>query len=360
MDFRLNVPPQPLVLLERMASVFETVGRQSDFADRLSYGSTAGRPEDREAAAVWLSRRLPGISADDVVICAGGASLLAALVTTFSKAGDTIVAEEQTYPGIRAVCRHFGRSLIGVPMDEEGIIPAALADVCQRLRPRILYCTPTIQNPTTATMSAIRRSEIAKVVEEFDLIILEDDAYGMLPTKSPPPLATFAPGRTFSMASLSKCITPSLRIAYCVGPESLRPEMTEGVRVVTFLASQLLAGIATQLIRDGSAQAILEAVRSESVARQAIAREVFAGEQIAAHSEGPHLWLSLPGKWQIPELGAYLRANGVTAKGDGFAIDGQCPSALRVGLGPPRTREELTIGLEIIADTLRQGLFRLK
>ena len=136
--------------------------------------------------------------------------------------------------------------------------------------------------------------------------------------------------------------------------------MTEGVRVVTFLASQLMAGIATQLIRDGSAQVILEAIRSESVARQAIAREIFAGEQIAAHPEGPHLWLPLRGKWQIPELGAYLRANRVTAKGDGFAVDGEHPNALRVGLGTPRTRDDLAFGLKVIADALLQGRFRLE
>ncbi len=359
MDFRLNVPPQPLEISELMASALRTVSDRHDFLDRLTYGSTAGRFEDREAGALWLQPRLGGILADDVVICAGGASLLVALVTSFTGPGDTIVAEELTYPGIRAVSRHFGRPLVPVAMDEEGIVPAALADVCQRLRPKVLYCTPTIQNPTTATMSLERRSEIASVAEEFDLIILEDDAYGMLQTEVPPPLAKLAPDRTFYMASLSKCLAPGLRIAYCIGPDYLRAEMTEGVRVVTFLASQLMAGIATQLIEDGSAEAILAAIRSESVARQAIARRVLAGQQIAAHPEGPHLWLPLPGDWLIPELGTYLRTKGVTAKGDGFAVDGAHPNALRVGLGTPRTREELANGLEIIMDTLHQGRFRI-
>jgi DNA-binding transcriptional MocR family regulator len=359
MDFRLNVPPQPPELQEKLASAIESVLRRADFLERLTYGSTAGRPEDREAAAHWLRPRLSTVTADDIVICAGSASLLVALVTTFAKPGDVIVTEALTYPGIRAVARHFGMTLAGVPTDQQGIIPAALAEACERLRPRILYCTPTIQNPTTATMSAARRSEIARVAQAFDLTILEDDAYGMLPSAAPPPIAALAPERTFYLASLSKCVSPGLRIAYGVGPEGRRAEMTEGVRVVTFLASQLIAGVATQLIMEGSAQAILEAIRSESVARQAIAARILEGHEIAAHPEGPHLWLPLRGEWRIPELGSYLRENGVTAKGDGFAVDGQDPNALRVGLGTPSSQDELTIRLEFLSNALRDERLRV-
>src|SRR5205085_12234250 len=146
----------------------------------------------------------------------------------------------------------FGRPLVGVAMDEEGIIPSALVATCEKLRPRLLYCTPTIQNPTTASMSRQRRLEVAQIAEAFDLIVLEDDAYGMLPADPLPPIATFAPARTFYMASVSKSLSPALRIAYCVGPSGMRAEMTESVRVVTFLASQPMAAVATQLIDDGS------------------------------------------------------------------------------------------------------------
>lgn len=359
MELRLNVPPQPQVLHDRMASALGALQRRGDLADLLTYGSTAGSREDREAAALWLQPRLGSVSPDDVVICAGGASLLAALVTSFAAPGDTIVAEALTYPGIRAECRHFGLALVGAATDDEGIIPSALAEICQRNRPKILYCTPTIQNPTTATMSAERRSEIAAVAKEFDLIIFEDDAYGMLPVDAPPPIATFAPDRTFYMASLSKCISPGLRIAYCVGPESGKAQMTEGVRVVTFLAPRLMVGLASQLIGDGSALAILDAIRSECAARQAMARLILDGEQVAAKPEGPHLWLPLAGEWQIPELGAYLRANGLAAKGDGFAVDGAHPNALRVCLGAPQGLEDLVQGLEFLKNTLREQRMRI-
>ncbi len=354
MDLRLNMPPQHPVVQESIARALGELREQPDFPDLLDYGSTAGRREDREAAAFWLRARLTSVQPDDVVICAGGASLLVALLTTFSRPGDAVVTDTLTYPGIRAVCRHFERRLVGVPSDGEGILPDELARACERTAARLLYCTPTIHNPTTATMSPSRRAEIAAVAEAFDLVILEDDAYGLLPLDSPHPLATFAPQRTFYMASLSKCISPALRLAYCVGPESHRADMTEGVRVVTFLASKIMTALATSLIQDCSAHAILETIRSETAARHAIAREILDGWQFAGDEAGPHVWLSLPPGWDIPALGAYLRENGVAAKGDGFAVDGAHPDALRLALGTPATRDDLERGLLLLATTLRE------
>jgi len=359
MELRLNVPPQPALVQERVASALAAVRGRSDFSGLLTYDTTAGRPRDRELAAQWLRRLLGRVSADDVVIGAGGAAVLAGLVTTFTDPGDTIVTEALTYPGIRAVCRHFGRTLTGVATDGEGMIPVALAEACERLRPKLLYCTPTIQNPTTATMSQQRRAEIVAVARQFDLIVIEDDAYGMLPSEPLAPLATIAPERTYYIASLSKCLSPGLRIAYCAGPEAGRVEMTEGVRVVSFLASPLTVALASQLIEDGSAMAILDAIRSECAARQVIARQVFEGEAIAAHAHGPHLWLPLAGTWKIPELGEHLRANGVAAKGDGFAVDGEHPQALRACLGAAPSREALIRGLEFLKQTVREGPSRV-
>lgn len=361
MDLRMNVPPQPeaAALPDRVRSALATLQRRRDVLGLLSYGGSAGSLEDRRAGALWLRPLLGATDVENLVVCAGAASLLAALVTTFVRSGEAIVTEALAYPGIRAVCRHFGVPLFGVPLDGEGIIPSALAEACQRHRPKFLYCTPTIQNPTTATMSRGRRLEIAEVARQFDLTVFEDDAYALLPKEPSPPLASIIPDRTYYISSLSKCITPGLRIAFCVGPEASRAQMTEGVRVITLLAPPLTAAVASQWIDDGSASAIRDAVRTECVARQAIARRILGGETIAAHPAGPHLWLSLPGEWKIPEFGVHLRANGVAAKGDGFAVDGVHPNALRIGLGAPRTRDELVRGLEFLETALREESMRV-
>lgn len=357
MDLRLNLPPQPreAALPERIASAMRTLESRGDLADLLGYGSSVGSLRDRTAGVRWIEPLLGTVSPDDVLVCAGGASLLVALVTGIASPGASIVTEALTYPGIRAVCRHFGFPLFGVATDGKGMVPAALAEVCERVRPAILYCTPTIQNPTTATMCATRRSEIAAVAQRFELTILEDDAYGALRDPLVPPIASIAPERTYYMATLSKAVSPGLRIAYCVAPKDGRARLTEALRVVTLSASGPTAAIASQWIEDGSAWAIRDAVRSECAARQSLAREILDDERIEADPHGPHLWMPVSSEWDIPELGVYLRANGVAAKGDGFAVDGAHPNALRIALGAARDRNELAQSLHFLSKALRNG-----
>ena len=87
------------------------------------------------------------------------------------KPGDTLVTEHLTYPGLISVARMLGIKLIGVGMDDEGLLPDALSDVCQQHRVSALYCTPTIQNPTAAVMSVPRREAIAEVCRQHNLLM---------------------------------------------------------------------------------------------------------------------------------------------------------------------------------------------
>jgi len=117
--------------------------------------------------------------------------------------------------------------------------------------------------------------------------------------------------------------------------------------------------VATQLIEDGSAGEILNAIRAESIIRQTIARQMLEGLKIAAHPAGPHLWLSLQEQWRIPELGEVMRDRGVGAKGDGFAVDGVHPNALRVALGASSSSEQLTQDLATLRATLAEENLRI-
>jgi DNA-binding transcriptional MocR family regulator len=352
MELRLNVPPPAPSVGDAIQAAFTDLRAAPEFGYRLSYGTTAGRLGDRAAASRWLAPLLGATTPDEWVIAAGGAAASAAFASTYLKAGDAVVTEALTYPGIRAVSRHFGLRLLGAEIDGEGVVPSSLEAICRAHAPRALYCTPTIHNPTTATMSPVRRRQIVDVARRHDLMIFEDDAYGLLPRAPSVPLAVLAPERTFYLASLSKCLNPGLRIAFCRPPQAELATFTEGLRVLTFLAPQLLAGVAARLIDGGGADRILGELRSESEARYAIAETELAGWGGGGHPQGPHYWLPVGAGHDIPALGERLRADGIAAKGDGFAVENDHPAALRIALGAYAERADLTRALVRLRDIL--------
>jgi DNA-binding transcriptional MocR family regulator len=92
----------------------------------------------------------------------GGQHGLLCAMMALLRAGDTVVTEQMTYPGLITAARMLGIRLIGLEMDDEGVLPSALDEVCRNHRISALYCTPTIQNPTTAVLSVARREALVR------------------------------------------------------------------------------------------------------------------------------------------------------------------------------------------------------
>ncbi len=96
-------------------------------------------------------------------------------------------------------------------IDGHGVVPEALAAACQRHRPKAVYLTRTVHNPSIATVTPARRREIADVIGKANVTLIEDDAYGQLDPDAVP-IASLIPERSYLAASLSKCIVPGLRV----------------------------------------------------------------------------------------------------------------------------------------------------
>ncbi|HEY4164839.1 MAG TPA: PLP-dependent aminotransferase family protein, partial [Dongiaceae bacterium] len=297
-DTGMNLPPRPAeaALKERLATATREVLQRPDLMELLSYRPNAGDLQDRAAGVSWLQSLMPDATADRVLICSGAQTALLALLTTFARAGDLVLTEALTYPGFRALAGQLGIKLKGLAMDSEGILPEALDEACRSHppanMPKALYCIPTIQNPTTATMSLSRRNAIAEIARRHRLPIFEDDAYGKLPEAALPPLASMVPELGYYVSTFSKCLAPALRLAYLVVPgASQAARLTAAIRATTMMASPLSAAIVTHWIGDGTAGKITAAIRQESAARQRIAAAILKGTDCAAHPEGHHLWL---------------------------------------------------------------------
>ena len=352
-----NTPPQPVEakLNEHIGNGIAAVFSSPQSLLHLDYQDSAGAADDRLAGASWLAPRVGDIPVERILVVGGAQTAISALLSSLLAVGDSVCAPVCTYPGLKAAASQRGVRLIPVATDEEGLVPAAFRECCERDRPAALYCVPTIDNPTTATLPLKRREEIARIAERFGVAIIEDDAYGPLPSQAIPPIAALAPTITWYIATLSKCVTPALRIAYVVAPglsESLH--LAAAVRAMIWMAPSLMAALVSRWIRDGILDEITRAVRRESVARQAIAREVLHGFGVHGHPEGHNVWLGLPGHWRQSDLLAYAGQQGLAlVPSDAFAI-GPAPDAIRLSLGAPQDRASLERGLKILAAVLSQ------
>ena len=357
-DLTMNLPPAlPGFPLGRV--IQDTVSRllrQQDASTLMSYRWGAGTAEDRAAGTAWLRPNLGRIDPQHLLVCPGAQSAMLAILTTLTRPGDVILSERITYPGIRALAAQLGLILHGVDCDREGLRPDSLEEACRRFRPRLLYVNPTIQNPTTITITSQRRRALAEAARRQALPIVEDDACGLFPSDPPPAIATFAPELTYYVATVAKSLSPGLRIAYLLAPSHAQTmRLTAALRATALASSGLLSGIVTSWIKSGQAADILAAVRSEVTARQVIARSFLP--EAEAHPEGLHLWLRLPAHWQAPGFAVYVRKQGLSiVPEDAFSLDPNGRRAVRIALGAAPDRARLGEALRAVSAALSHHL----
>ncbi len=365
-DMTMNQPPVPdrpdlLDQLRREAA--EAVAAMDPHA-LLRYPESVGADggnADKAAGVLWLRDRLPGVTPDRLTVCPGTQGALLALLTLLARPGDTVCAEALTYPGFKAVARQLGLSVVGAAMDRHGLDPQALRTVFERHRPKLLYCMPTLHNPTTATMPLERREAVIALAREFGVVIVEDDIYGPLVESAAgpglPPLAHLAPDLVFHIAGLAKCLSPALRLAYVAAPDARQAmRVTGALRATTLMAAPVTCAIANRWIGGGGAAALLSALRAEAMERQALAAALLPPEVFAGGAEGYHIWLRLPPGWTRGEFATHLRTRGIAAVvSDTFALGDAVPDALRLCLGAASDRAETRWVLSVVADALEQS-----
>jgi DNA-binding transcriptional MocR family regulator len=352
-DLSMNVPPQPIEanLDLHIAQGFKAIQDETGLAAFLNYQQPGGSDDEREVAAQWLRRRVPGARSDRLIVYPGNQAILFNTLLSLTSPGNVVLTEALTYPGAKAAAHQLGLQLVGIEMDADGIRPEALKSACKKHKPKAVYLTPTLQNPTTATLPPKRREAIADIIRETKTILIEDDAYGWLdPTASP--IANLIPERTYLAVGLSKCIAPALRISYLLVPGAeAEHEMRECLAATVQMQAPLMVALSTHWIRTGIADEIILAIRNEAAGRQRLASKFLKGIPHAAGAHGHHLWLPLPGRRNRTELLGQAVRRGLAVVGDdAFAVDAAPYPAVRVCLGAPRRREELAQGLQILAE----------
>jgi DNA-binding transcriptional MocR family regulator len=356
-DLSMNLPPEPddPELLDRMQDGLEALGR--DIVYLMRYQGFGGVQADKDAALQWLQHRGLAPQQDRLFIAPGAHPAIFGILSVIAKVGDVLVSEGLTYPGARSIAAQLGLQLVGLPMDNKGVDAGAFEDLCGRSAPRALYLNPTLLNPTTHTVEEARRKEVIAVARRYGVTIIEDDPYGFLPEQGPPAFAALAPDITWHVAGLAKCLGAGLRIAYVVAPDARSAwPFAAAVRTATVMASPLTVALATRWIMDGTAEALLAAVRQESIERQRLVAANLPPDMIRTDPVGFHFWLELPEPWTRSAFVGHTRSTGVgVVASDAFATDGTPPEAVRVCLGGPADRSAVRSALEFMAHALAES-----
>ena len=297
-----------------ISTVRNEVSLTNLFDDYLGeYGPELGFTEHRQSGLNWLSHS--GLKGDiNQIACTNGAqhALLCSLLMT-TNSGDTIVADEFTYPGLIQLCKQLGRKLVGIASDESGMIPGELSDFCSCNSCSAIYLCPQIQNPTGLIMPVSRRKQLAEICQEHNLFIIEDTVFGVLSEVNHPPVQAIAPERTMLLSSLSKIFLPGLRVGYLYFPGNFKQKTTDVLRDTGWMASPVNHQVASVLIDSGRAFELLNIQKKEILRRKKLAEDYLDNIQYTTSKYSPHYYLQLPEHKKASSVVANLKQAGIFA-----------------------------------------------
>jgi 2-aminoadipate transaminase len=201
-------------------------------AAAMQYSSGQGDPGLRQHICDVMA--LEGVSAhpDDVVVTVGSQQAVDLVTRVFCDPGDVVLCEAPSYVGALGVFSAYQCEVVHVEMDADGLVPEALQSTLARLaqsgkRAKLLYTVPNFHNPAGVTMSAARRDAVLDVCQAADLLVLEDNPYGLLGFDSDPipALRSHDGDRVVYVGSFSKTFAPGFRVGWAVAPHAVRDKL---------------------------------------------------------------------------------------------------------------------------------------
>lgn len=337
-DFRLGIPDQrafPFDVWRRLSMrAWRTAARLPPM-----YDAPQGRPALREAIARHVAfARAVACGPDDVIVTQGAQQAFDLLARVLVTPGRTVVAvEDPGYPPVREAFAAAGASVVGVPVDAEGLMVERLP-----AQARVVYVTPSHQFPLGVAMSPLRRAALLDFARAHGATVIEDDydsefRYGQRPLEA---LQTLdRAGSVCYVGTFSKCLFPSLRLGYAVAPAWLQPALAH--------ARRLADGFGDPVAQETLAAFIAEGHLARHVRRM---RRLYAQrrerllEALHRHGDGRmDVWPSGAGLHLAARLPRDIDAGAVAARAaqqriqlealDGYALDRPGPNGLAFGYG---------------------------
>lgn len=357
------VPALPLDIVGDIAG--ELIARQGGTA--LQYTTAHGDPGLREEICAVMELEGIRAQADDVVVTVGSQQALDLIARIFIDPGDVILAEGPSYVGALGSFAAYQADVVHVPMDEAGLIPAALDETIRGLaargrRARFLYTVPNFHNPGGVTLSAPRRGQVLGICAAARLPIVEDNPYGLLGFADRPPRALRAddPDGVLYLGSFSKTFASGVRVGWVVAPPAVREKLVIAAESAMLCHSSLAQLLVREYLRTQPWRAQLKVFRELYRQRRDAMLDALdtanlpEGTRWSRPDGGFYVWLGLPGGADTKAMLPRAVCAGVAyVPGTGFYADGRRGRELmRLSYCYPAP-DEIDEGIRRLAEVIR-------
>jgi len=348
------------------AAVAQRIASES-CAKALQYGPTEGLPETKDCIAEVMEAEGMGVDAEDILVTTGGQQVIDLVTKTLIDPGDVVVAEGPTYPGAASVFTAYQADVVQIDMDSDGMRVDLLEETLDRLdregrRPKFIYTVPSFQNPAGVTMSQPRRRRLVEVAHERELLVLEDNPYGLLryEGEAPPPLLSLDGGvYVMYLGTFSKILSPGIRLGWVVAPPPVLEKINLGKQAADLCTSTLSQLMVQAYFAAGRWRDYVDSLTEIYRARRDTMLDALADHfppqaQWTRPSGGLFIWATLPDFIDTTDLLARaLHENVAFVPGEAAFLDGRGRNAMRLnfsGSGEDAIRE----GIRRIGEVVTQ------
>jgi 2-aminoadipate transaminase len=349
---------------ESFAAQMTRIAQESS-AQALQYGPTEGFEETKECIVEVMAAEGMRIDTDDLIVTTGGQQAIDLVCKTLLDPGDAVICEAPTYPGAVPTFCSYEADVIQVETDDDGMRIDLLREVLARLdgegrKPKFIYSVPTFQNPGGVTMSGERRRELVAIARERELLVLEDNPYGLLRFEGEPeePLLAIDGGDyVLYTGTLSKILSPGIRIGWVVAPPPVLEKIVLGKQASDLCTSTLTQFFVNEYFGEGNWQRYVGELIDVYRAR----RDVMF-ESLEAHfpdsatwtrpQGGLFVWATLPEYIDTTDLLAKaLSKNVAFVPGRAAYVDGRGANSMRLNFSGS-TEDEIRDGIKRIGGVI--------
>jgi 2-aminoadipate transaminase len=330
-------------------------------ARALQYGPTEGLDELKECVVEVMAEEDMRVDPAEMIITTGGQQVIDLVTKTLIDPGDVIVAEGPTYPGAVPTFSSYQADVVHIDVDSEGMRVELLDDVLDRLdrdgrTPKFVYTVPSFQNPAGVTMSLERRHKLVEIAHRRELLVLEDNPYGLLRYEgSPQPTLRSLDGGVYVMylGTFSKILSPGIRLGWVVAPPPVLEKINLGKQAADLCTSTLTQLLVRAYFDQGMWRDYVDSLNEIHRARRDAMLDALA-EFFPSQAEwtrpagGLFVWVTLPDFIDTTDLLARaLRDNVAFVPGEGAYLDGRGRDSMRLNFSGSDE------------DTIREGIRRI-